>query len=272
MSLYPIRFCTLASGSSGNVAYLDSPEGAILVDAGISATQVAERLSACRFNIANIKGLLITHNHSDHIKAAGAITRRYKIPLFMTPGTAAAGRKQLGKVEAINCFQPGSTLRLGGFEIHSVPTPHDAPESVALIFERGKIRIGFFTDLGHSFELMRSLFRSLDAVILESNYDPDMLTANREYPEFVKQRIRGPHGHLANEEAASLLCEHASERMQAVLLAHLSEKNNHPRLAMESHQRIASDFLATHQPLIEIAPRHQPSKIFVISGPKPAGK
>jgi phosphoribosyl 1,2-cyclic phosphodiesterase len=268
MSPQTIRFCTLGSGSSGNALYVGTAEGGVLVDAGISGRQIARRLEARGLPPESLQAILVTHDHSDHLRAAGTLARRHHLPLYMTHGAARRATARIGRVPGLHCFAPGEAMRLAGCRIRTVPTPHDAPDPVALVFERGPVRVGHFTDLGHCFAGMGALLAELDAVILESNYDPEMLAANPRYPEHLKARIRGPHGHLANEEAAALLRDHAGERLRAVLLAHLSDKNNRPDLALACHRRVAADFLAARRPLLEAAPRHTPSRLFVIGPPQ----
>jgi phosphoribosyl 1,2-cyclic phosphodiesterase len=142
-------------------------------------------------------------------------------------------------VEEVRYFEPGRALRFGAMTVETVPTPHDAAEGVAFVVAAGGKRLGILTDLGHVFEGLEELVGSLDAVFVESNYDPDLLDSGP-YPAFLKARIRGPRGHISNIEAAQLLRAGAGAgRMKWVCLAHLSEENNRPALALKTHRKIA---------------------------------
>ncbi|MFH0911444.1 MAG: MBL fold metallo-hydrolase [Planctomycetota bacterium] len=263
MPEHTLRFATLASGSSGNVIYCETVDGAILIDAGISAVEVDRRLRQVGGDIGRIEGMILTHMHIDHVRSAGTLSRRHGIPLFMTHGTHRACAAYFHQVSGLRLFEPGSLLCLGGFHIQCVLTPHDAPESVALVLQRGATRLGLFTDLGHCFEGIGEIVSTLDAILIESNYDPGMLRRGG-YPETLKARILGPRGHLSNEEAAALIRDHAAPRLQAILLGHLSENNNVPDLALDCFRRVAGDFLKAHRPILAVAPRHAPSALFVI--------
>ena len=140
-------------------------------------------------------------------------------------------------IDEIRTFVPGESLQLGGLTVETIPTPHDSVDSVGFVFDDGRDRLGVLTDLGHVFDDLTEVVHSLDAVLLESNYDPDMLAVGP-YPEHLKQRIRGPGGHLSNHEAATLLQAAFQSRLRWACLAHLSEQNNEPQLALDTHRQI----------------------------------
>lgn len=262
-----IRFCTLESGSAGNSIYCETADGAVIIDAGISCRKVLNHFKKLNVSHERIDGIILTHHHSDHIKCVGALSRGLQkpqtVPVFMTSGTAKSLPKTVGALPA-RSFNAGERLCMGGFHIETIATPHDAEGSVALVLQRGNTRLGVFTDLGHCFEEMKACLPSLDAILIESNYDPNMLRESRKYPEHVKARIRGPKGHLSNQEAAQLIRDYASDRLKAIVLGHLSENNNMPELALDSHRRIAAEFISEKKPLLSVAPRYIPSKIFVV--------
>ncbi len=263
MPQHTLRFATLASGSSGNALYCETAQGAVLIDAGVSGAAVARGLAAIRADVGRIQGLILTHGHSDHMRGAGLLSRRHGFPLFMTAATRRAIGRGLGRTHGVRLFAPGDALRLAGLHIQTVPTPHDSDDSVALVLQRGRTRLGVLTDLGHAFDGLGALVAGLDAVVLESNYDPHMLR-HGPYPAHVKARIRGPVGHLSNDDAAALIRDHATDRLRAILLGHLSQNNNHPHVALDCHRRTASKFLETHEPILDVAPRHTASRLFVV--------
>lgn len=228
----------LQSGSKGNCYFVESADTRLLVDAGISPRQTVLRLAAHDRDIERIDGLIITHDHSDHCRYAGDLCHRFGLPVHLTARTLAALKPQTRELiePASNCFEAGESFSLGDFLVHSIPTPHDAADSVAYVLESTGQRLGILTDLGHAFGGLRDVLASLDAVVIESNYDDQMLDSSP-YPDFLKRRIKGKGGHLSNEEAARLLHHHASQRLQWVCLCHLSGENNCPDLARETHQR-----------------------------------
>ncbi len=258
------RICTLASGSSGNAIYAQSPEGAIVIDAGISGKAVTEAITLVGGSIDQVDGLILTHAHNDHCQGAGILSRRYGIPLFMTEGTFKGCHTKLGRNLTPRLFRPGTVIAVGGFHIETILTPHDSEEPVALVLERGGLRCGILTDLGHPFPKLERLMSTLDAAILEFNYDPDMLV-NGPYPPNLKRRIVSGHGHISNQQAAKLVEEGVRNgRLKALILAHLSETNNTPSLALQSAQTTLREHCDGNV-IVHIAPRHAPSPIVHIT-------
>ncbi|MCK4342944.1 MAG: MBL fold metallo-hydrolase [Phycisphaerae bacterium] len=229
--------CSLQSGSNGNAIYVEADGVRLLFDAGISGRQARLRLAAHGRDIREVDALLLSHAHSDHTRCAGIYQRLFQIPIYATVATERAMAPYVGKVHDLRHFGPGETLEFGPLTVHTLPTPHDADDSVAFIIEHDQKRLGVFTDLGHPFERLSTALRDLDAVYLESNYDPRLL-ATGSYPPELKARIRGDGGHLSNEEAAALLKGCGRGRLRWAALAHLSEENNHPEVALETHRRV----------------------------------
>lgn len=248
---------SLASGSSGNAWLLRCPDGALLVDAGLSGKAVAERVESLGARMEEIRLLYVTHDHADHVQAAGILHRRHGIPLAMTRGTWRAAKDRIGKVAPPRIVHGGEPFSACGFTLHPVATPHDGAEPAALVVERGPRRIGLLTDLGHPFAGLPELLATLDAVFLESNYDPAMLAAGS-YPESLKRRIRSKHGHLSNEETGDLLARCAGTRLKRAILSHLSEENNEPALALAAVKKLAAGAIAAGL-AVRVAPRHAPS-------------
>lgn len=229
----------LQSGSNGNSIYVESRGVGLLFDAGISGRQAEQRLAVHGVEIRRTAAVLISHDHRDHVCCAGVYHRKYGLPVYMSAPTWQAARRavNLGSFREERHFGVGEALSLGPLRIETVPTPHDGADGAAFVVDDGRVRLGVLTDLGHVFDGLAEVLASLNGVFLESNYDPEMLERGP-YPFFLKERIRGPGGHLSNPEAASLLLDAGSGRLQWACLAHLSEQNNEPRLALESHQQV----------------------------------
>ncbi len=234
-----MRIISLQSGSNGNCIYVEAGGARLLFDAGISGATAAERLAAHGRDIRTVDALIISHDHSDHIRSAGIFQRKFGIPLHVTSRTLAAAQQRcsLGKLKDVQHFRSGSTIRVGNATIHTIPTPHDAEDGTIFIVDDGERKLGIMTDLGHVFCDLGRLIASCDAVLLESNYDPVML-ANGPYPRFLKERIRGPRGHISNREAAELLAGAAGSRLSWAFIGHLSEQNNSPEVAMRTHREV----------------------------------
>lgn len=247
---------SLASGSTGNCTYLEAGGARLLFDAGISGKQAQLRLAAGGRDIRDVDAVIISHSHSDHVRCAGVYHRKFGLPVYITARTLrAVGRSgPLGEIADVRTFQAGEQLRFDGVKVRTVPTPHDATDTVSFVVSAGGKRVGIFTDLGHAFAGLDDLISSVDGVLLESNHDVEMLR-DGPYPEWLKLRVRGDGGHLSNDEAAELLAGAATGRLRWACLGHLSEKNNHPKLAMDTHRRAVGRYLP-----ISVAGRYEPSE------------
>lgn len=233
--------CALQSGSNGNCIYVETADTRLLFDAGISGRQVLERLARRGRNLREVQALFLSHDHADHSRAAGTLHRRFQMPLFMTKGTYRAVKGRIGPVRDYHCLVAGQAVRFGGTTVEVVATPHDGAEGVAFVVREGRASLGVFTDLGHRFDGIEQWIAGLDALYLESNYDPDMLEAGP-YPPWLRARIRGRGGHLSNHEAAELVrdCGHG---LKLLVLAHLSEKNNAPERALMTARQVLGEAL-----------------------------
>jgi len=230
---------SVASGSNGNCIYVEAGGLRLLIDAGISGSQAAERLALRGRDIRKVDALLVTHDHGDHSRSVGIFQRMFGMPIHITPRTleTATKRHRLGRMSDIRYFQSGGAIDLGDVRVETIPTPHDSADSVGFVIDDGERRLGILTDLGHVFPLLPKTLATLDAVFLESNYDPEMLD-NGPYPPFLKHRVRGPEGHISNLDAAELTDSIRSTRLQWVCLAHLSQQNNTPEVAMATHRAV----------------------------------
>lgn len=253
-----MKVVSLQSGSNGNCFYVESGNVKLLFDAGISGKQAEERLAGHGRDIRDVDGLFISHDHSDHTRSVGIFQRKFGMPVYITrPTLLAVQRSQrIGKLERVRLFSAGNSQSFGDVTVHSVPTPHDSVDGVAFVIEDKQHRVGILTDLGHAFDGLRDVLRSLDAVVIESNYDTQMLETGP-YPEHLKQRIRGAGGHLSNEDAAMLLKQSRTERLKWACLCHLSEENNEPDRARETHRRILGNDFPVY-----VASRYEASEIF----------
>ncbi|MEW5745869.1 MAG: MBL fold metallo-hydrolase [Nitrospirota bacterium] len=240
-----MRAISLQSGSNGNCIYVEAGRVKLLFDAGICGIEAARRLAAQGRDIREVDGVIISHDHADHVRYAGVYQRKYGLPLYITPRTLerADARHRLGILRKVNFFFAGGTLDFGTVSVRTVPTPHDAIDGAVFIVESDGKRLGVMTDLGHPFDELHALLPTLDGVFIESNYDPEMLK-HGPYPAVLKRRIKGTAGHISNEEAAALL--KASPRLRWACLAHLSEQNNTPRLALETHRSVLGPGLSLH--------------------------
>ena len=239
---------SLQSGSNGNCIYVEAHGVRLLFDAGINGIQAEERLAAHGIDIREVHGVIISHDHSDHARHAGVLQRKYGIPIYITPATLAAvsTRCTLGKLKDVRHFRSSDMLRFGDVTVQAIPTPHDSADGAAFVVAAAGKRLGIMTDLGHVFKELLHIVSSLDAVFLESNYDPQMLSRGP-YPAYLKQRIKGPKGHLSNHEAAELLHRASSaKRLKWACLSHLSEENNHPDVAIKTHREIITSELTLY--------------------------
>jgi phosphoribosyl 1,2-cyclic phosphodiesterase len=254
-----MKVISLQSGSNGNCIYVEANGVRLLFDAGISGIQVEERLALHGRDASAVDAVVISHDHIDHCRNMGILNRKFGLPIYATAKTyEAANRYPLREIDDLRHFQSGETVTFGKVVVETIPTPHDAENGVVFVVDDGKHRLRILTDLGHVFSSLGDVIASLGAVLLESNYDPDML-ANGCYPEWLKDRITGPSGHISNFEAAELLNTAASKRMRWTCLGHLSEENNTPKLALATHRKILGDWL----PLF-VATRYKVSAVMEI--------
>jgi len=222
--------CVLGSGSRGNAVYVSDGTTAILVDAGFSARETDRRLRDCGIDPAGLKALLLTHEHTDHVKGVERMVRRHRLPVFLTEGTARALDPERILPEAIP-FACGREFRIDTLTVHPFSISHDAGEPAGFAITANGTRIGIATDLGQPTALVRDHLQGCRVLILESNHDPELLMTGP-YPWFLKQRIRGRTGHLSNQDSGRLLSELMHAGLEHVVLAHLSETNNTPQMAL----------------------------------------
>lgn len=228
-----ISFCSLFSGSSGNASILRTDEGAVLVDCGMSGKQILQALESVHISPLEIKALLITHEHSDHVKGAGIISRKLGIPIYATEGTWEGMAGALGNIPLSHrvAITPGESFFLPGMEVAPFTIPHDANEPVGYRFYLPGHSVAVATDMGYFSDTARKALLGAEVVLLESNHDPDMVRQNPRYPNSLKNRILGRKGHLSNESGAAAAADLVRNGTRHVLLGHLSPENNTPEMA-----------------------------------------
>jgi len=255
-----VKFCVLASGSSGNAALLATENTRMLVDAGLSMKELGKRLAAIGEDLEHLDAILITHEHSDHVSGLPVLARNRKIraAIYMTRLTAPAidwGETQ----PRLEPFQAGASLLIGDIEVQSFSVPHDAVDPVGFTFEARGVRIGMVTDLGYIPESVKFHLRRTDLLLLEANHDLDMLKVGP-YPWSVKQRVMSRVGHLSNLCMADYLERDLDGATANLVLGHLSEQNNHPAIVnMFATQALERRGLETR---LSIAAQHRPTEVF----------
>ncbi|MDH5762841.1 MAG: MBL fold metallo-hydrolase [Nitrospinota bacterium] len=238
------QFSVLASGSKGNAVYIESGQARILIDIGIGPRVLQKRLEHIRREPRDISALFLTHEHSDHISGAGALTKKHSTPVYGTRGTRDAMRRHVSPDVDWRTIQQEDEAVVGDLTVESFATPHDAAESVAYTVRCGSQKLGHITDLGKITPRVIEKLQSCDVLLVESNHDERMLE-NGNYPWPLKQRIQSDVGHLSNEACADLLARVKHDGLKTVVLMHLSESNNHPEIAMDSARRVLGDHPAT---------------------------
>ena len=255
-----LKTSILASGSSGNSVLVWTDRTKILIDAGLSARQLRERLERLGVAPEEIEALFITHEHTDHIRGAGTLARSLRIPVFLTEGTCAACNSTFEHLAAREFFMPGDIICFKDLQLVSYAVSHDAADPVNFLVCHRNHKVGMAMDLGYPSRLVKERLKHCDALILESNHDTQMLM-NGPYPWQLKQRILGRRGHLSNDQSASLLSEVADGGLRALFLAHLSRENNHPQLVRSLFEQVMNEVGLHHVPLF-VASQDEPTELF----------
>jgi phosphoribosyl 1,2-cyclic phosphodiesterase len=255
----PLYLASLNSGSNGNCYYVGNDTDAVLVDAGISCRETEKRMKRLGLSMEKVRAIFISHEHTDHTRGVDVLSRRHRIPVYITPATHRAGRLHISPLLVQTMYsslpvQAGSLTVLPFFKQHDGVDPH------SFVVQSGGITAGVFTDIGHACDQMISHFGMCNAAFLETNYDYKMLMEGG-YPYYLKRRIHGPQGHLSNDQALELFLSHRAPHLELLVLSHLSAHNNHPQ--------VVHDLFAPHAngTRIEIASRHEESELFCIPLP-----
>lgn len=227
-----MRFASLGSGSRGNATLVEAGGTRVLIDCGFAAREAERRLDRLGVDASTLDAIVVTHEHGDHIRGVGALSRRFGIPTWMTSGTY--NRSDCGDLARLHLFNShGQRLRIGDFDVFPYPVPHDAREPCQFVVRGGGSRLGLLTDAGAVTQHIVATLRDCDALVLECNHDARMLREGP-YPPRLQARVGGDLGHLGNHQAAGLLRRLDHGRLRHVVAAHLSEKNNTPELAREA--------------------------------------
>lgn len=232
----PLSFCSLASGSSGNCQYVESDQTRLLIDAGMSGKYIKTSLETINVHIESINGILLTHEHADHISGLGVLMRKFKIPLYVTSKTWEVVKLKIGEVDhgLLHIYDKIDDILIGDIRVQGTRITHDAVDPLCYSFINGDSKIGIATDLGAISDEVIEHFRDCDLLMIESNHDIELLKVGS-YPMYLKRRILSEHGHLSNEDAGYIAREIIGfGKAKHILLAHLSKENNFPDLAYET--------------------------------------
>lgn len=225
------RVCVLASGSKGNAIYVSYGDTAILIDAGMSGAEIEKRLRSRGIDPESLSAVVVSHEHADHIQGVGVMSRRFKLPVFVSESTLRATKGRLGRLFEVRYFDRGTAFSLGNLTIRPFSVSHDAVDPVGFTIAVDGTKIGIATDLGVATQLVCHHLKGCRLLVLEANHDLKMLEEGP-YPWELKQRIRSRLGHLSNEASRDLLKDVSGPQLEHVIVAHMSEHNNRPDLAL----------------------------------------
>lgn len=265
-----LKFISFGSGSSGNCYFLYTEKEGLLIDAGVGMRNVKRYLKKYDIPYNRVKYMLITHDHADHVKAVGSVSRQFDTPVYST-ATVHHGitnnycvrcKIELGRAKT---FEKGSTFNLGAFQVTSFDVPHDSLDSVGYRIEVDGVVFSIMTDVGHLTDEMKKYIGEANYLIIEANYDAEMLKAGT-YPKHLQERIMGDKGHMSNAECGMALAENATARLRHVWLCHLSEENNHPELARKTVEHILRSYgiVVGKDFELDVLKRTTPSPIFYL--------
>ena len=255
MSLF---ISSINSGSNGNCYYVGNQHDAVLIDAGISCREIKKRMTRLGLHLEKVRAVFVSHEHSDHIRGIETLSKKYRIPIYITPQTLQYSGLRIEE-ELVQSFQADLPVSIGQLNIHAFPKNHDASDPFSFLISCNDVHVGVFTDIGVPCENVIYYFKQCHAAFLEANYDEQMLEEGS-YPYHLKQRIRSDHGHLSNKQALDLFLSHRPSFMSHLLLSHLSENNNCPDIVAKTftpHAKSTKVFVAS---------RYQESPVFEIAG------
>jgi phosphoribosyl 1,2-cyclic phosphodiesterase len=227
------RFASLGSGSEGNALVVQVGKTCVLMDCGFNLNESMMRLARIGMQPEDLSGIVVTHEHGDHISGVSRLAKKYSLPIWLTHGTLRAQFKSLGGLSNVNEINPHESFEIGDLEVQPYPVPHDAAEPVQFVFSEGARRLGVLTDVGSSTPYIEQTLSGCAALVLECNHDSQLLQQS-DYPSSLKERVGGRFGHLNNEDAAKLLKKMDNRQLQHIVAAHLSRKNNRPELAISA--------------------------------------
>lgn len=261
-----VQFICFGSGSSGNCYYLQADEFGILIDLGIGIRSFKKSFKDHGFCFDRIKAILVTHDHTDHIKAVGVLSREYHVPVYATEKVHSGMDRNYfmsKKVEQIHkmLISEGLSFEVGPFHVTPFNVPHDSSSCQGYFIKCEEVKLCLITDAGCVTSEMQDYLQAANYVILESNYDPMMLDSGP-YPPFLKKRIASPNGHLSNQDAAAALVNSLTPETKRVWLCHISEENNHPELVRKTIETAYCQAFVQSPPQVEVLKRKQASPIY----------
>lgn len=251
--------CVLASGSRGNAIYMEAGDTAVLFDAGLSGAEIERRMRSRRIEPDRLNAIVVSHEHSDHIRGVGVLARRYDLPVYSSDGTMKAAEKQLGRIDTHHNFECGSAFDIKNLSIHPFSISHDATDPAGFIVSANGSKVGIATDLGIATGMVKTHLKTCSMLIIEANHDIEMLE-NGPYPWPLKQRIKSRTGHLSNESARALVAEILHDDLKHLVLAHLSETNNTPEKALS----VVSKAINGHKTSICVATQDECGPVFCL--------
>ncbi len=264
------KLTILGSGSGGNCAYLETDETRLLIDAGFSGRQIRQRLASIERTPETLHGILITHEHTDHIQGLAAIAARLNLPLYCNRLTKEAIESQLQTKFNCRLFSTGSSFEIGDVSVDAFSVPHDAQDPVGFLIRTAEGNIGFLTDLGHATKLVVERVRAAHVLVLETNHDVKLLQDDTRRPWSLKQRILSRHGHLSNDAAAEVAEQIVSDDLRQLYLGHLSRDCNRPQLARNAINERLQKIGARHV-TVEVTAQDSPSPTFCLA-PSPVAQ
>jgi phosphoribosyl 1,2-cyclic phosphodiesterase len=255
-----VRVCVLGSGSKGNCTLLATEKTRLLIDAGLSCRETYARLATVGERTDGLNAVVISHEHTDHINGLRVLALDGNLPIYISRPTCEVVSWE-SKIDRFEHFAAGEKFSIGDIEITPFSVPHDAVDPVAFTFDAQGIRISLVTDLGYVSEVVKQRVKGCHCLIFESNHDLDMLKVGP-YPWYVKQRVMSRHGHLSNNATATFLAEDFDGLAQVLVLAHLSETNNHPEIARLSAEQALAQRTRGENTKLHLANQTTPTEVF----------
>ena len=253
------KICVLASGSKGNAVYVSNEKTAILVDAGLSGTEIERRFQSRNINPNRLDAIVVSHEHRDHIQGVGVLSRRFRLPVYINKSTVSEATTQLGFLHETRIFNQGTSFSIGDLSVHPFSVSHDAVDPVGFTIQDHSAKIGIATDLGVGTQLVCHHLAGCRLVVLEANHDLKMLE-DGPYPWPVKQRIRSRLGHLSNEASRDLLDKVSHSELEHVIVAHVSEINNQPDRALS----VLREAVGRHAFRFSLASQHAAGDMIIL--------
>ena len=267
-----LNFISFGSGSSGNCYYLYTETDGLLIDTGVGLRTLKKHFHDFGLKPGHVKHLLVTHDHADHVKSVGSFSCDYNVPVFASlkvhegiVGNYCVRRKV--NPANVKVIRKGDTFRLGEFTITSFDVPHDSSDNLGFKIQCEDVTFCLITDAGHVNDEMRQCINEANYLVIEANHDEEMLRSGS-YPQYLKDRIMGPNGHLSNHDCANAIAENATPRLRHVFLCHLSEENNHPELARKTVEMVlrSHGIVPGKDFMLDVLKRTMPTGIFELKG------